>query len=226
MKNYQKQQERSIKIIKDAYSRYGRGLYALSSFGADAGTLLSLIKKANVRIPVITIDTGFLFPETHLYKHTLKNQFNFKIVTYGPYDDEVEQIAFDRLWEKDIDAYHRIVKVDPLRRAVEDLGVAALLQGVRADQTDARANLAVVEEGQFGEDRVHPVLNWSKRQIDNYQEDENIPRNLLVYEGYESIGDWTTTMPGLGRSGRNLGITNGCGLVVGEGGNLVSAAKA
>lgn len=220
---YEGSQNESIKIIREAYDKYGRGLYALSSFGADAGMLLSLIKKSGVRIPVITIDTGFLFPETHLYKLTLKNRFGFKVITYGPYRDEVEQIAFDRLWEKDVDTYHQIVKRDPLKRAVEDLGVEALLQGVRAEQTEARANLAVFDEGQFGEDRIHPLLGWKKEQVESYLAKENIPRNLLVYEGYESIGDWTTTMPGLGRSGRQLGISNGCGLVVGEGGRLVSA---
>lgn len=226
MKRYDRQQEEAIKTIKEAYDRYGKGLYALSSFGADAGTLLSLIKKSGIRIPVITIDTGFLFPETHLYKFTLQNRFGFRVITYGPYKDEVEQIAFDRLWEKDIDAYHRIVKAEPLKRAVEELNVGALLQGVRADQTEARANLAVVEEGQYGEDRIHPLLNWKKEQVESYLTEENIPRNLLIYEGYESIGDWTTTVPGFGRSGRQLGITNGCGLVVGEGGTLVSAEPA
>ena len=226
MKRYEPQQEEAIKIIKEAYDRYGKGLYALSSFGADAGTLLSLIKKSGIRIPVITIDTGFLFPETHLYKFTLQNRFGFRVITYGPYSDEVEQVAFDRLWEKDIDAYHRIVKIEPLKRAVEELKVDALLQGVRADQTEARANLAVAEEGQYGEDRIHPLLDWNKDQVESYLAEENIPRNLLIYEGYESIGDWTTTVPGFGRSGRQLGITNGCGLVVGEGGRLVSAEPA
>lgn len=226
MKRYERQQEEAIKTIKEAYDRYGKGLYALSSFGADAGTLLSLIKKSGIRIPVITIDTGFLFPETHLYKFTLQNRFGFRVITYGPYKDEVEQVAFDRLWEKDIDAYHRIVKTEPLKRAVDELNIGALLQGVRADQTEARANLAVVEEGQYGEDRVHPLLDWKKEQVESYLTEENIPRNLLIYEGYESIGDWTTTVPGFGRSGRQLGITNGCGLVVGEGGRLVSAEPA
>jgi phosphoadenosine phosphosulfate reductase len=135
-------------------------------------------------------------------------------------------VAYDRLWEKDIDAYHRIVKVEPLKRAIEELNVGALLQGVRADQSESRANLKVVEDGQHGESRIHPLLNWKKEHIEAYLAEENIPRNLLVYEGYESIGDWTTTVPGFGRSGRQLGITNGCGLVVGEGNRLVSAEPA
>lgn len=213
---YKEEQDESIRIIKKAYSQYGRGLYALSSFGADAGLLLSTIKKSGLRIPVINIDTGFLFPETHLYRHTLKNKFDLKVITYGPYKDEVEQIAFDRLWEKDIDSYHQIVKRDPLERAIRELGVQGLLQGVRSEQTKVRANLSTFEEGQHGETRIHPLLNWKKFQIENYYKNEGIPRNLLVYEGYESIGDWTTTVPGMGRSGRQLGITNGCGLVLGE----------
>ena len=218
---YEQKEKESIRIIKESYAKYGRGLYALSSFGADAGLLLSLIAKSGARIPVITIDTGFLFPETHLYKYTLKNKFGFKLITYGPYQDEIEQIAFDRLWEKDLKTYHQTVKLEPLKRAVSELGVQALIQGVRADQTRARSSLDIVEEGQYGEERIHPVLEWRKDQVDNYLVNEKIPRNLLVYEGYDSIGDWTTTVPGLGRAGRQLGISKGCGLVVGEGGNLV-----
>lgn len=198
MWKHQQQEQESIKTIKKAYEHYGRDLYALSSFGADAGLLLSLIKKAGIRVSVITIDTGFLFPESHLYKFTLQNKFGFKVITYGPYKDEVEQIAFDRLWEKDIDTYYQIVKEEPLKRAIEELGVGALLQDIRADQTEAGVNLAIVEEGQYGEDRIHPVLQWDKEAVENYCTSQNIPRNLLVYEGYESIGDWTTSLPGFG----------------------------
>jgi len=195
---YKDNEEESIQIIKEACAQYGKGLYALSGFGADAGLLLSLMHKSGIKIPVLTIDTGFLFPETHLYKFTLQNKFGFRVVTYGPYKDEIEQIAFDRLWEKDIDSYHRIVKIDPLKRAVEELGVEALLQGVRVDQAEAKSNLGVVEPGSFGESRIYPILKWKRNQVDSYFSNEKIPRNLLVYEGYESIGDWTTTVPGFG----------------------------
>jgi phosphoadenosine phosphosulfate reductase len=212
MWKHQQQEQESIKTIKKAYERYGRDLYALSSFGADAGLLLSLIKKSGIRVPVITIDTGFLFPESHLYKFTLQNKFGFKVITYGPYKDEVEQIAFDRLWEKDIDAYYQIVKEEPLKRAIEELGVEALLQDIRADQTEAGVKLEIVEEGQYGEDRIHPVLQWTKDTAESYYEKENLPRNLLVYEGYEYIGDWTVTTPGFGRSVRQLSLANGYGL--------------
>ena len=223
MWKYENKQDKAIKTIKQAYDKYGRDLYVLSGFGADVGALLSLIEKSGLRIPVVTIDTGFLFPETRLYKFTLQNKFGFRTITYGPYQDEIEQIAFDRLWEKDLDAYHQTVKIEPLKRAIDELGVRAFLQGVRADQARKVDGLGPGEKGQYGEERIYPLFDWNKEGVEGYLTQQNIPRNLLVYEGYETIGDWTTTVPGLGRSVRRLEMISSQGLSISGNKSLVSA---
>lgn len=204
--------ERAEQTIHWAYEEYGEGLYALSSFGVDSAVMLRLIERAAVAVPILSIDTGFQFTETNQFKKELANRFGFQLHTYGPSEETIDEITMQRLWKANKNAYHELTKLEPLDRAIRELGATALLSGVRADQTNTRAGLESVGLGSSGEARIHPILGWSDGQVDRFIENENLPRHPLYYRGYGSIGDWTTTRPGVGREGRDLGIHNECGL--------------
>lgn len=200
-------------IIEWAYSVYGKKLYCLSSFGVDSAVMFELLKKTGLNIPILTIDTGFLFNETYIYMGYLTQKYDLDVYVYSPSPEQVEEIEKTRLWEKDIKKYHEIVKLEPLRRAVEDLKIEGLLSGVRSDQTKTRASLKKVDEGSNGEYRIHPILNWDKDAVDKFISEEKITRHPLFEKGYESVGDKTTTKPGKGRSGRKaLGSEQECGI--------------
>src|SRR5690606_28085582 len=102
-------------------------------------------------------------------------------------------------------------------KAVKQLGIRALISGVHKDQTPNRASLRIVESGIFNETRVHPILHWNQKNIDEYIEENELPRHPLHAEGYASIGDWTTTLPGRTRkeSRTKLGEHTECGLHLG-----------
>lgn len=204
--------ERAEQTIHWAHEEYGDELYALSSFGADSAVIMRLIERAGITVPILTIDTGFQFTETNQFKNELANRFGFHLYTYGPGEETIDEITTRRLWESDKYAYHELTRLEPMGRAIRELGTTALLSGVRADQTDTRASLELVGPGSNGETRIHPILGWSDGQVDRFIESENLPRHPLYYRGYDSIGDWTTTSPGVGREGRDLGVHSECGL--------------
>ncbi len=107
---------------------------------------------------------------------------------------------------------------------VGELGVAGLLSGVRAGQTANRAALHQTEPGKDGETRIHPLLGWSEEQAAHYFKEHGLLRHPLYYQGYGSVGDWTTTLPGQGREGRELPGSE-CGLHVTADGRLVRAVS-
>jgi hypothetical protein len=96
--------------------------------------MFKLIEKTKLDIPILTIDTGFWFNETYVYMGYLAEKYKLNIYVYGPSPEQIEEIKRTKLWEKDIKKYHEIVKLKPLKNAVEDLKIEALLSGVRADQ--------------------------------------------------------------------------------------------
>jgi len=232
--NRQLEPMRATEVIRWAAENYGEAAYALTSFGAESALLPYLIKKAGVRMQFITIDTGFWFPETHDFKKRLTDKYNLDLHPYGPAAKDIKAIKHaaakgSKLWEEDPSEYHEITKSEPLRYAIGELGVKALLSGVRAGQTATRAALRHLERGSAGELRVHPLLNLTEYEAARYFQRgrrpniRGLPRHSLYNQGYGSIGDWTTTVPGAGREGRKL-RNQECGLHVTADGKLVRAA--
>ncbi|HEX5796928.1 MAG TPA: phosphoadenylyl-sulfate reductase [Candidatus Saccharimonadales bacterium] len=199
-------------IIGWAKRQFGDGLYATSSFGADSALLLSVIRESGVDVPVITIDTGFWFPQTHEFMERLVNKFSVDLRVFGPSEEEVAEIKKTALWTYDLDEYNRRTKLEPMNKAMRELGAKALISGIRGDQTPNRSNLGFLAAGNHGETRIHPLIEWSREDVEAEFAAKGLPRHPLVAVGYESIGDWTLTRPGNGREGRMLGAKSECGL--------------
>lgn len=193
---------------------FNNGLYALSSGGIDSALLLDHIHKSKQQIPVLHINTGFLPKETIKFMQALKKKYGFKLIEFSPSKEQIAEITLLRLWDGDLDLYSKLTKVEPMSRAVNELGVIALLTAVRADQTKNRATLSYVGYGNDGELRIRPFIDWTKKEVNNYIDKNKLPRNPLYKKGFESVGDVYTTMPGLDRNGRLL---MECGIHVANG---------
>lgn len=212
MARYTENERQSINILRAANRRYGDDLWFLSSFGVDSALTLHLANEAEVPLYVVGIDTGFQFDETYEHQDRLEQLEDFSTVMFGPSPVDKRAIAADQLWQTDLDEYNRLTKLEPLSRAIRHLGIRALVTGVRRDQTENRSGLGVYSRGGDGEMRVNSVLNWSQAEVDEYFNDKSLPRHPLYYRGFGSVGDWTLTRPGDGRSGRNLGEKSECGI--------------
>ena len=97
-----------------------------------------------------------------------------------------------KLWETDLDEYHRIRKVEPMRRAIKELEAHAWIAGLRADQTTFRSTLDPVtfQDGIF---KVHPILRWRSQDAYYYMEHYRLPQHPLWEKGYTRVGDWHTS---------------------------------
>jgi phosphoadenosine phosphosulfate reductase len=163
-----------------------------SSFGADSAVLLHLLSRAAPQIPVLFLNTGFLFAETLRFKEALTAQLGLDVREIRP------EIGPEEFLERHGPAYEESPnfccdrnKVQPLRKALE--GVSCWIAGVRRDQTQTRARLGVVERQPAGMLKLHPLIDWDQQRIDRYLDRHGLPRNPLVAEGYTSIGCWPCT---------------------------------
>lgn len=205
-------------IVRWAGQTFGDGLAMTSSFGAQSAVMLHLVNQAVPGVPVILIDTGYLFPETYRFAEDLRKRLDLNLKTYTPtITPGWYEAIHGRTWEyaEGLDHYHQIFKVEPLQRALEELNITAWLAGLRADQTDHRATLRTVER-QDGLYKVHPILNWTSKQVHEYLKQHDLPYHPLVEKGYASIGDTHSTRPiteGMDeREGRFGGLRQECGI--------------
>lgn len=200
--------------------RHLPGTHALSSsFGAQSAVLLHLVNQLAPGIPVVLVDTGYLFPETYQFIDQLSTRLKLNLKTYRAESSPAWQEArYGKLWEQGlpgIEKYNRINKVEPMERALAELGVGTWLTGLRRDQSASRALLQpLVSKG--GRAKLHPILDWRDRDVGRYLAAHQLPYHPLWEQGYVSIGDVHTTRPleaGLSpEQTRFFGLKRECGL--------------
>lgn len=206
-------------VIRWAHARYGNQLVMSSSFGATAAVMLHLVATAAPGMPILCIDTGYLFPETYTFAEQLERRFGLNLKWYSATMTQARQEAlYGKLWDQGDEGVKRYLylnKVEPMQRALRDVGATAWLAGLRADQTEHRAGLRRVDR-QDGRIKIHPILDWTEDDVNAYMEKHDLPYHPLYAEGYKSIGDHHSTLPVVegmdARAGRILGTKRECGL--------------
>jgi phosphoadenosine phosphosulfate reductase len=175
-------------VIATALKIVGREqLAAVSSFGTESAALLKVMADVDPAIPVIFLDSGWLFEETLAYRDTLIEKLLLRDVrSIKPSEEALSREDPERdLWFSDPDACCRIRKVEPLARALKPF--SAWINGRKRFQGGARAAIPVVEED--GERlKFNPFANVSRDEIVAIFKSANLPPHPLQASGYLSVG--------------------------------------
>jgi phosphoadenosine phosphosulfate reductase len=175
-------------IIAAALQAVGRvRLAVVSSFGIESAALLKVMADVDPAVPVIFLDTGWLFEETLAYRDTLIAKLGLLDVrSIKPLEQDLSREDPDReLWFSDPDACCRIRKVEPLARALAPL--SGWINGRKRFQGGARATLAVVE-ADGARLKFNPFANVSPQEIADIYASADLPPHPLVASGYLSVG--------------------------------------
>lgn len=186
---------RAYALLANVIGQEFAGRVALvSSFGAESAVLLHLVSRIEPATPVIFVDTGRLFAQTHAYRDMLVARLGLSdIRTAGP-DAALlsRQDANRTLWRTDPDRCCAIRKVVPLAKALD--GFDAWITGRKRFHGGDRSGLPLVE----ADDRrvkLNPLADWSQGDIAAYLERHRLPRHPLVEDGFLSIGCEPCTDP-------------------------------
>jgi phosphoadenosine phosphosulfate reductase len=168
-----------------------------SSFGAQAAVSLHLLTRLAPRIPVVLIDTGYLFPETYRFIDELTERLDLNLKVYRSAQSTAWlEARHGKLWEQGregIEHYNRIHKVEPMVRALRELHASTWFAGLRREQSASRATIEAVQLTGADRYKVHPLFDWTDRDIYRYLRKHDLPYHPLWEQGYISIGDWHTT---------------------------------
>ena len=192
-----------------------------SSFGAQAAVSLHLVSQIVPGIPVVLIDTGYLFPETYRFIDELTARLKLDLRVYSAAASPAWlETRHGKLWEQGaagIERYNQIHKVEPMQRALAELRVGTWFAGLRRDQSPSRAAIEPVHRIGRSLYKVHPIFDWTDRDVYDYLKRHGLPYHPLWERGYVSIGDWHTTRS-LSEAGdeteatRFFGLKRECGL--------------
>jgi phosphoadenosine phosphosulfate reductase len=197
--NAKLQQAEASEIIAWAVQTFGDGLVMTTSFGIQAAVMLHLVTQVNPDIPVIWVDSGYLPPATYRFAEQLIQDLKLNIQVYQSTVSPARmETIYGRLWQQNdvaaLNRYDQMRKVEPMQRALQDLGATAWLTGLRAEQTDHRKTLSIIEE-QGAIHKILPILSWTTAQVQEYLEAHDLPYHPLKEKGYATVGDWHSSRP-------------------------------
>jgi len=175
-------------VIAMALRSVGREQLALvSSFGIESAALLKVMADVDPAIPVVFLDTGWLFEETLAYRDTLITTLGLSDVrSIKPLEETLSREDGNReLWFSDPDACCRIRKVEPLQRALAPF--SGWINGRKRFQGGLRAEIPVVEED-GARLKFNPFANVSREQIEAIFTEAKLPPHPLAASGFLSVG--------------------------------------
>lgn len=199
-----------------------RRLVLTTAFGMEGCALIDMVARHGRPVPVIWLDTGFLFPETHRLRERLAARYPHLVfenrgTALSP--EEQEARFGPELWRRDPDKCCRLRKVDPMRDALA--GVDVWVTGLTRSQSGTRATTRVAEwDWQYHVLKLNPLAAWDRARVWEYVRANDVPYNELHERGYPTVGCTHCTLPvagvkigGYSREGRWAGIQKmECGL--------------
>ncbi|WP_333919127.1 phosphoadenylyl-sulfate reductase [Vibrio crassostreae] len=217
--NAELEQLTALERVKWALENLEGSHVVSSSFGIQAALMLHLVTQAKPDIPVILTDTGYLFPETYRFIDELSKKLTLNLQVFrAQQSPNWQQAQYGKLWEQGIEGiekYNKLNKVEPMRRALDELEAGTWFSGLRREQSQSRANLPIlsIQNGVF---KFLPVIDWTNKDVHYYLEEHGLGYHPLREQGYLSVGDTHTTKkwePGMTEEETRFnGLKRECGL--------------
>jgi phosphoadenosine phosphosulfate reductase len=205
-------------ILRWAVDTFGPRIVMTSAFGLNGVALIHMLQGITREVPIVFVDTGYLFEETLETKRRIESIYEGDILTYRSplsVEEQARQYGPD-LPIRQPELCCALRKVEPMRRAIAELRPVAVLNGRARFQASTRQALPIVEWEQTPI-RINPLAFSSPQQIEAYVRTHDVPYNPLHDRGYPSIGCQPCTRPVLKneyiRAGRWMGLDKiECGL--------------
>jgi phosphoadenosine phosphosulfate reductase len=211
----------------DAHERNSHPLVQATSFGPTGLVILDHLATHNLleAIPVITMDTLHLFPESYVFYDTVQKHYgsDLHLTVTKPIHkthckifskEQFQDVFGAELWRNDHNMYTRLTKLDPMQQKLEEWGAVMWITGRRRSQGGERGKLDVLEFEPYtnidsadvssgnqydpsrGRWKLNPLAYWSYDKVWSYIRENSVPYNTLYDKGYTSIGDeMTTSLP-------------------------------
>jgi phosphoadenosine phosphosulfate reductase len=177
---------------------YPENAVVSTSFGIQSAVTLHLATSVQPDMPIIFVDTGYLFDETYSFAEQLTKRLKLNLKVYTPLMTPARQEAiFGKRWElgeQGLKEYGLMNKVEPMNRAIQETGAKVWITGLRRDQSGTRKDLDFITK-QNKIAKFHPILDWSNKDVYQYLKEYDLPYHPLWEKGYVSVGDWHSSKP-------------------------------
>lgn len=192
-----------VDIVAWAMQKFAdRRLVMTTQFGMEGCAVIDMVAQTGKPLKIIYLDTMFFFAETYKLCDRLVERYpHLTFENRGPTITPEEQAAKygPELWKTDPTRCCQIRKADPMAQVAPEIDV--WLTGLRRGQSITRAHIKTVDwDWKFQVLKVNPLAYWSREQVWEYIQKNNVPYNELHEKGYPTLGCTQCTKPVEGAS--------------------------
>jgi len=180
--NFAEKVKRSLALIQEAYQEHGEGLVFAHSMGKDSTVVWDLCKRSSRNILAFAVTTRF--------KPYKTKRFMFEEMQRHPEIQIFQNEApiAEELYKTDPNECCRLLKVIPVKNALEKMKATCWVTGLRCTEGRTRTDYQEVEERDKGLIKLNPILLWTETEVWKYIALRSLPVNPLYLEGFRSLG--------------------------------------
>ncbi len=183
----------ALEILQLLTSLTNERIVFSTSLGYEDQVITHFIFSEKLPIDIFTLDTGRIFPETYSVLNSTLDRYKQEIKVFYPNTEQAQDLvtkkgpfSFYESTENRKECCY-IRKVEPLKRALK--GYTIWITGIRAEQSGNREGMSFTEWDAANQIlKVHPLLNWTFDEVQEFIKKYNIPYNPLHDKGFVSIG--------------------------------------
>lgn len=182
-------------VIAWVAKHFGVDAVAVACSMADS-VLPAVVAEQIPNVEVLFLETGYHFAETHATRDEVARVLPVRILDVKPKQTVAEQDAQygEKLYQRDPNLCCQLRKVDPLNNVLKSFEL--WFTGVRRDEAETRTFTELVQwDEKNGLVKVNPLAAWTFDELIDYATEHKVPVNLLLSNGYPSIGCEPCTKP-------------------------------
>lgn len=156
-----------------------------TNFGPYSASLIHAVNRVDKNINVVWCDTGYNTNQTYAYALDLVDRFSLNMQIYRPnstsiYSDKNQGIPF--IDSPEHKQFTEEVKLEPFRRALQELQPDVWFTNLRADQSEYRNTLDILHIGKEGILKVSPFFHYSEFDLEIYLQEFALPNEKRYYD--------------------------------------------
>jgi len=172
-------------IVEWAVSIKGKTIVT-TNFGPQEAVLLHMVSQLAPDTEVLWIDSGYNKVETYKFADNLTNKLGLNITVYTPLVTAARRDAvmngIPLIDEHSHGEFSDQFKLEPFKRAMNEINPDVWLTAVRREQTLVRQEMDIVSLGPNEVIKVSPLLDWTINDMKTYLNKYGLPDETFYFD--------------------------------------------
>ena len=172
-------------IVEWALSIKGKSIVT-TNFGPQEAVLLHMVSQLAPDTEVLWIDSGYNKVETYKFADNLTNKLDLNITVYTPLITAARRDAImdgiPLIDEHSHGEFSDQFKLEPFKRAMNEINPDVWLTAVRREQTLVRQEMDIVSLGPNEVIKVSPLLDWTINDMKTYLNKYGLPDETFYFD--------------------------------------------